>query len=63
VIRSASEVDPILAAKRTEMLQTRLANLRTLIGWLRANGPLRPGLNEAGAPATVWTHFCIPALS
>lgn len=55
VIRSAGEVDPVLAAKRAEMLQTRLANLREFVGWLRANGPLRPGLDEDEAAETVWT--------
>jgi AcrR family transcriptional regulator len=55
VIRSAGEVDPALAAKRTEMHQTRLANLRAFVGWLRANGPLRPGLDEDEAAETVWT--------
>jgi AcrR family transcriptional regulator len=55
VIRSAGEVDPVLAAKRAEMHQTRLANLRTFVGWLRANGPLRPGLDENEAAQTVWT--------
>jgi AcrR family transcriptional regulator len=55
VIRSASEVDPVLAAKRTEMHQTRLANLRAFVGWLRATGPLRPGLDEDEAAETVWT--------
>jgi hypothetical protein len=55
VIRSAGEVDPVLAAKRTEMHQTRLANLRAFVGWLSANGPLRPGLDEDEAAETVWT--------
>jgi AcrR family transcriptional regulator len=55
VIRSAGEVDPVLAAKRTEMHQTRLANLRAFVSWLHANGPLRPGLDEDEAAETVWT--------
>jgi AcrR family transcriptional regulator len=55
VIRSAGEVDPELAAKRAEMHRTRLANLRVFVGWLRANGPLRDGLDEDEAAATVWT--------
>ena len=55
VIRSAGEVDPALAAKRAEMHRERLANLRAFVGWLRANGPLRPGLDEDEAAATVWT--------
>lgn len=55
VIRSAGEVDPVLAAKRAEMMRTRLANLRTFVGWLRANGPLRAGLDEAEAAETIWT--------
>jgi AcrR family transcriptional regulator len=55
VIRSAGEVDPALAVKRTDMHRTRLANLRAFIGWLGANGPLRPGLAEEEAAATVWT--------
>lgn len=55
VIRSAGAVDPVLAAKRADMQQTRLANLRTFVGWLRANGPLRPGLDETEAAETIWT--------
>jgi AcrR family transcriptional regulator len=55
VIRSAGEVDPVLAAKRAEMHRERLANLSTFVGWLRANGPLRPGLDEEEAAVTVWT--------
>jgi AcrR family transcriptional regulator len=55
VIRSAGEVDPVLAAKRAEMHQQRLTNLRTVVDWLRANGPLRAGLDEDEAAATLWT--------
>lgn len=55
VIRSAGEVDPVLAAKRAEMHQERLANLRAFVGWLSANGPLREGLDVDEAAATVWT--------
>jgi len=54
VIRSAGEVDPVLAAKRTEMHAERLANLRTFVDWLAATGPLRPGLDPDAAAATVW---------
>lgn len=54
VIRSAGEVDPELAAKRDSMQQTRLANLSTFVGWLAANGPLRDGLDQEDAAATVW---------
>ena len=55
VVRSASEIDSTLAAKRAEMQQTRLRNLRTFIGWLQLNGPLRDGLDEDEAAETVWT--------
>jgi len=55
VIRSAGEVDPTLAAKRAEMHRTRLSNLRAFVGWVSANGPLRPGVDEEQAAATVWT--------
>ncbi|MGY2875668.1 AcrR family transcriptional regulator [Marmoricola sp. URHA0025 HA25] len=55
VIRSAGEVDPVLAAKRAEMHRTRLANLRAFVGWLADNGPLRDGLVPDEAAATVWT--------
>jgi AcrR family transcriptional regulator len=55
VIRSAGEVDPVLAAKRSEMHRERLANLRVFVGWLGANGPLRDGLDPDEAAATVWT--------
>jgi AcrR family transcriptional regulator len=52
VIRSAGEVDPVLAAKRTEMHGERLRNLRTFVDWLAGNGPLRTGPDAAAA--TVW---------
>lgn len=55
VVRSAGEVDAGLAAQRVEMQQTRLANLRVLVDWLMANGPLRDGLDPDDAAATVWT--------
>jgi AcrR family transcriptional regulator len=55
VIRSAGEVDPVLADKRAEMHRTRLANLRVFVGWLAATGPLRAGLEPDEAAATVWT--------
>lgn len=55
VIRSAGAVDIALAAQRSEMQQTRMANLRAFVGWLAANGPLRAGLDQDEAAATVWT--------
>ena len=55
VIRSAGAVDPELAEKRASMQRTRLANLRVFVGWLSANGPLRDGLTEDDAAATVWS--------
>jgi hypothetical protein len=45
----------VLAAKRAEMHGERYANLRVVVGWLRENGPLRAGLDEDQAAATVWT--------
>jgi AcrR family transcriptional regulator len=54
VIRSAGEVDPVLAEKRSERHRERLGNLRTFVGWLAATGPLRPGLDLDAAAATVW---------
>lgn len=55
VIRSAGAVDPELAERRAAMQRTRLANLRTFVEWLAANGPLRDGLTVDDATATVWS--------
>jgi AcrR family transcriptional regulator len=54
VITSAAEADPELAAKRDEMHRTRYHNLRTFVRALAAAGPLRDGLDETDAAATVW---------
>ena len=54
VIRSAGEVDPVLATQRVEDQRTRLSNLHAFVGWVAANGSLRQGVDEETAAATVW---------
>lgn len=54
VMRSASEVDETIADKYRSMHNTRLANLTQLVHWIAANGPLRDGISEDKAAATVW---------
>lgn len=54
VIRSAGEVDPVLATQRAQDQRTRLSNLQAFVGWVAANGALREGLEEEDAAATVW---------
>lgn len=54
VMRSAAEVDDEIAEKYRSMHATRLANLTQLVRWVAANGPLRDGVVEDEAAATVW---------
>ena len=55
IIRGAAEVDPEIAAMRIDLHRARYGNMRQLVSWLKANGPLRRGLSEDDAAAIVWT--------
>lgn len=55
VVGVAARQEPELAALRERLQRGRLENHRTLIGWLAANGPLRPGLTAAAAAELSWT--------
>ena len=55
IMRSASGVDPEIAALRTRMQGLRYENMRQLVTWLASNGPLRGGITEEEAAAIVWT--------
>lgn len=55
IMRSAAAVDVEVAALRTGMQEQRHTNLRSFVGWVAANGPLRAGLGEEEAAAIVWT--------
>lgn len=56
VLRSAATAEPDVAAARDlQNNQQRHAAMRTVVGWIRARGPLRPGLDEATAADIVWT--------
>jgi AcrR family transcriptional regulator len=54
VFRSAAATDPDIAERHARVDQTRLNNLRTAVGWVAANGPLRAGVSEDDAAATLW---------
>ncbi len=54
VFRSAAATDPDIAERHARVHQTRLKNLRTAVGWVAANGPLRAGVSEDDAVATLW---------
>ncbi len=54
VMRSAAEVDEMVAEKYRSMHATRLTNLTQFVRWLVANGPLRAGVSLDESAATVW---------
>jgi AcrR family transcriptional regulator len=54
VFRSAAEVDEEIAAKRSDLHETRWRTLRAVIGGVAANGPLREGVSEDDAATTLW---------
>ena len=55
IIRGAAAVDSEIAALRTELQAYRYRNMRQLVSWLAAKGPLREGLTEDDAAAIMWT--------
>lgn len=56
VLRSAAAADPEVAAARDEQNnQQRHTAMATVVGWVRARGPLRPGVDERLAADVVWT--------
>ena len=56
VLRSAAAADPDVAAARHEQNDVqRHAAMATVIGWVRARGQLRSGLDDAAAADVVWT--------
>jgi AcrR family transcriptional regulator len=55
IIRGAAAVDAEIAALRSEAQAYRYRNIRQLVSWLAAKGPLRGGLSEDDAAAIAWT--------
>ena len=55
IMRGAAGVDPEIAALRARMQGLRYTNMRQLVSWLAAKGPLRGGMDEEEAAAIVWT--------
>lgn len=56
VLRSAAAADPDVAAARHEQNDVqRHAAMATVVGWVRARGQLRSGLDDAAAADVVWT--------
>jgi AcrR family transcriptional regulator len=56
MLRGAAAVDAEAAALREDLQQRqRRRAMRTVVGWLAANGPLREGLSEPEATSVVWT--------
>ncbi len=56
VLRGAAAADPeVAAARREQNDRQRHAAMQTVVGWLRAHGPLRDGLDDATAADLVWT--------
>ena len=54
IMRGAAAVDPDIAALRTRMQEGRYDNMRQLVSWLTANGPLRDGMSKEDAAAIAW---------
>jgi AcrR family transcriptional regulator len=52
ILRTASAVEPDMAAVHAEMDAYRLANMRTAAAWIAAHGPLRVDVERAGE--TIW---------
>jgi AcrR family transcriptional regulator len=55
IIRGAAAVDAEIAVFRSEAQAYRYRNMRQLVSWLAAKGPLRAGLTEEDAAAIAWT--------
>jgi AcrR family transcriptional regulator len=55
IIRGAAAVDPEIATLRSEAQAYRYGNMRELVSWLAAKGPLREGLDEEDAASIMWT--------
>ena len=54
IMRGAAAVDPNIATLRTRMQEGRYDNMRQLVSWLTANGPLRDGMSEEDAATIAW---------
>jgi len=55
IIRGAAAVDADIAVLRSGAQAYRYRNMRELVSWLAAKGPLRDGLSEDDAAAILWT--------
>lgn len=56
ILRSAAAVDPEAAILREDIqVRQRRTAMRTIVGWIAANGPLRDGQTVTRAAQVVWT--------
>ncbi|MEO5653266.1 MAG: helix-turn-helix domain-containing protein [Marmoricola sp.] len=56
ILRGAAAVDAEAAALREDIqVRQRRTAMRTIVGWIAANGPLRDGLSVNRAAQMVWT--------
>ncbi|HEY0831580.1 MAG TPA: TetR family transcriptional regulator [Candidatus Dormibacteraeota bacterium] len=55
IMRGAAAVDADIATLRSEAQAYRYRNMRQLVSWLAAKGPLRETLSEDDAAAIMWT--------
>jgi AcrR family transcriptional regulator len=53
VLASAAGADPDIAALHQDVVKMRVRNMRVMVGWLAAKGPLRDGLTLDTAAETV----------
>jgi AcrR family transcriptional regulator len=54
IMRVAAKSEPEIAEFQRQLLEERLQNLTSFVGWLAANGPLRDGLGVESGGETVW---------
>ncbi len=55
VMRAAGAADPEIAASFDAIQRERRENMGRIVGWIAANGPLKPGLSEDDAADILWT--------
>lgn len=55
VMRAAAAADAEIYAGYTELQEQRRHNMARIVGWIVANGSLKPGLTEGEAADILWT--------
>ena len=53
-MRTGAAADPVIAALRSDLLAQRLEGMRSFVGAVMRNGPLRDGMSLEAAAESVW---------